>query len=241
MAVYKRDYRAYTGPADAALVALPGPAALRPGGGLVVEDHLIVPVHAGAAAASDRVADRSSTCANNPVARDARPARGKCSRRLPINARVLPACCWRSRAGSRFVLTAWIGPRADLVRTCATTRCRSTCCAVPFSRTEYVLGKIRGAGRIALGGHLGSGPAAVLLPGLSSPARLDGREHADRLGDLRRALVWIVVLSLLALALSAWVKWRVGGRRHHHRCCLRACRLRRRSSRGCCARAGASC
>ena len=106
-----------------------------------------------------------------------------------------------------FVLTAFIGPgliSPDLANGALPLYfCR------PFSRAEYVLGKA-------------SVLAIVLsqitwIPGLvlfTVQASLAGPSWAwDHLwiaGSLvLSSLIWIAVLSLLAMALSAWVKWRI--------------------------------
>jgi ABC-2 type transport system permease protein len=106
-----------------------------------------------------------------------------------------------------FLLTAFTGPgliSPDLANGALPLYfCR------PFSRAEYVLGK--------------SSVLAILLsqitwvPGLvlfMVQASLSGaRWTSDNLwiaGSLViSSLLWIVILSLLAMALSAWVKWRI--------------------------------
>jgi ABC-2 type transport system permease protein len=106
-----------------------------------------------------------------------------------------------------FVLTAFIGPgliSPDLANGALPLYfCR------PFSRAEYVLGKA-------------SVLAIVLsqitwIPGLvlfGVQASLAGSawtwDHLWIAGSLvLSSLIWIAVLSLLAMALSAWVKWRI--------------------------------
>ncbi len=106
-----------------------------------------------------------------------------------------------------FLLTAFVGPALvapDLANGALPLYfCR------PFSRAEYVLGK--------------SSVLAILLsqitwiPGLilfAVQATLAGshwtRGHLWVVGSLVLSfLIWIAILSLLAMALSAWVKWRV--------------------------------
>jgi len=106
-----------------------------------------------------------------------------------------------------FILTAFIGPglvSPDLANGALTLYlCR------PLSRTEYILGKM-----------------SVLLITLSWITWLPGLVLFFVQGSLSGSqwmwdnlwiagaivtgsLVWIVVLSLLSMALSAWVKWRV--------------------------------
>jgi len=106
-----------------------------------------------------------------------------------------------------FLLTAFAGPgliSPDLANGALPLYfCR------PFSRAEYVLGK--------------SSVLAILLsqitwvPGLVlfvMQASLDGASwtwsHLWIAGSLMiSSLLWIAILSLLAMALSAWVKWRI--------------------------------
>lgn len=106
-----------------------------------------------------------------------------------------------------FLLTAFTGPgliSPDLANGALPLYfCR------PFSRAEYVLGK--------------SSVLAILLsqitwvPGLIlfiEQASLSGAawawDHLWIAGSLIvSSLVWIAILSLLAMALSAWVKWRI--------------------------------
>ena len=106
-----------------------------------------------------------------------------------------------------FLLTAFVGPgliSPDLANGALPLYfCR------PFSRAEYVLGK--------------SSVLAILLsqitwiPGLilfAMQASLAGPawtwSHLWIAGSLvLSSLIWIAILSLLAMALSAWVKWRI--------------------------------
>jgi ABC-2 type transport system permease protein len=106
-----------------------------------------------------------------------------------------------------FVLTAFTGPgliSPDLANGALPLYfCR------PFSRAEYVLGK--------------ASVLAILLsqitwvPGLvlfAVQSTLAGPEwtwnHLWIAGSLiLSSLIWIAILSLLAMALSAWVKWRI--------------------------------
>ena len=106
-----------------------------------------------------------------------------------------------------FLLTAFAGPgliSPDLANGALPLYfCR------PFSQTEYILGK--------------SSVLAILLsqvtwiPGLvlfAVQASLEGWRwtwsHLWIAGSLIvSCLIWIVIVSLLAMALSAWVKWRI--------------------------------
>jgi ABC-2 type transport system permease protein len=106
-----------------------------------------------------------------------------------------------------FFLTAFVGPglvAPDLANgALALYLCR------PFSRAEYVLGKA-----MVLFGLLSF---ITWLPGLllfAAQSSLAGFGWMWANLWLARALIlgsliWILILSLLALALSAWVKWRI--------------------------------
>lgn len=79
----------------------------------------------------------------------------------------------------------------------------------PFSRTEYVLGKFTTLALLL--SLITWGPGLVLY---GAQAGLSGWVWTKAnlwLGAaiLLASLLWIAVLSLLALALSAWVKWRI--------------------------------
>ncbi|MFZ0590200.1 MAG: hypothetical protein WAM39_06940 [Bryobacteraceae bacterium] len=106
-----------------------------------------------------------------------------------------------------FILTAFIGPgliSPDLANGALTLYlCR------PLSRTEYVLGKCSVLFIVL--------SEITWLPGLIIffvQASLSGWQWAlDNLwiasGIFLGSLIWILVLSLLSMALSAWVKWRI--------------------------------
>lgn len=106
-----------------------------------------------------------------------------------------------------LILTTFIGPgliSPDLANGALTLYlCR------PLSRTEYVLGKCSVLFIIL--------SEITWVPGLIIffvQASLSGRQWTlDNLwlatGILLGSLIWILVLSLLSMALSAWVKWRI--------------------------------
>ena len=52
-------------------------------------------------------------------------------------------------------------------------------------------------------------PDAVCLPVLRFAAALGDGEFFSGAGDFAGAVVWVFVLSMVGLAVSAWVKWRV--------------------------------
>lgn len=106
-----------------------------------------------------------------------------------------------------FVLTAFSGPgliSPDLANGALPLYfCR------PFSRAEYVLGK---ASVLAiLLSQITWIPGLVLFAVQSSLAGPEWTlDHLWIAGSIiLSSLIWIAILSLLAMALSAWVKWRV--------------------------------
>jgi ABC-2 type transport system permease protein len=124
---------------------------------------------------------------------------------LAVNADVFTILL-RIQAAFTFVLTALVGP--GLVAPDLANNGLALYLARPFSRTEYVLGR-----------------ASVLLilcsaitwvPLLALWLLQAGLEPAWAAANLRIAWavfagswIWIAFLALLALALSAWVRWRV--------------------------------
>jgi ABC-2 type transport system permease protein len=114
--------------------------------------------------------------------------------------------CWVQGALA-YILTAFVGP--TLISPDLVNGALPLYLGRPFSRKEYVLGKM------SVLMYLLS--VITWVPGLvlwGIQASLSGWEWTvDNLwiaGSLFVGLVvWIVVLSLIALALSAWVKWKV--------------------------------
>ncbi len=106
-----------------------------------------------------------------------------------------------------FLLTAWMGP--GLVAPDLVNGALPLYLSRPFSRLEYVLGRLATLFFVL---SLITWVPDVLLFGLQ--AVLDeggwGRRNLPLLGGIvLAAWLWIGVTSLLALALSAWVKWRI--------------------------------
>jgi len=142
--------------------------------------------------------------ANNPVAR-AVIMRGNASI-LAINAtfflRVLVSQCWLA-----LVVTAWIAPR--LVSFDLSDNALPIILSHPISRFGYVLGKF-----VAMLSFLSLTtwiPCLLLFAyqGYTSPLPWMGANLRIAGGLLVGSIVWIALLSLLGLALSSWVKWRM--------------------------------
>jgi ABC-2 type transport system permease protein len=106
-----------------------------------------------------------------------------------------------------FVMTAFAGPgliSGDLANGALPLYfCR------PFSRSEYILGKASVLGILL--SEITWVPGLILFliqATLAGPAWAWG--HLWIAGSLiLSSLIWISILSLLAMALSAWVKWRI--------------------------------
>ena len=110
------------------------------------------------------------------------------------------------QVGLAYLLTAFIGP--SLISPDVANNAMPLYFCRPFSRTEYVIGKMS----VLL--YLLS--IITWIPG-SDPVRASGQP--GRMGlDARNLwiagavfvgpMIWIVMLSLIAMAISAWVKWK---------------------------------
>jgi ABC-2 type transport system permease protein len=106
-----------------------------------------------------------------------------------------------------FILTAWVAP--ILVSPDLVNGALPLYLSRPFSRTEYVLGKA--VALLTLLSIVTWVPGLVLFAlqaGLAEPGWLRANLRvawATFLG----AWIWISVLTLLGLALSAWIRWRL--------------------------------
>lgn len=111
------------------------------------------------------------------------------------------------QASLAFLLTAFIGP--GLVSPDLSNGALTLYLCRPLSRTEYVLGKM--SVLVITLSWITWLPGLVLFfaeAGLSGwQWMFDNAWIAS--GLVIGSLIWILVLSLLALALSAWVKWRI--------------------------------
>jgi ABC-2 type transport system permease protein len=106
-----------------------------------------------------------------------------------------------------FVLTAFTGP--GLISPDIANGALPLYFCRPFSRAEYVLGK---ASVLAiLLSQITWVPGLILFAVQSSLAGSEWAWHHLWIAGsiVLSSLIWIAVLSLLALALSAWVKWRI--------------------------------
>jgi ABC-type transport system involved in multi-copper enzyme maturation permease subunit len=142
--------------------------------------------------------------ANNPIAR-ALILHGSTGG-LNINAsyflKVLASQCWLA-----LVLAAWIAPR--LVSFDLADNAFPILLSHPISRFGYVLGKF-----IALFSSLSLVtwiPALLLFvyQGYTSPQPWVGANLRVAFGLFAGSVLWIALLSILGLALSSWVKWRM--------------------------------
>jgi ABC-type transport system involved in multi-copper enzyme maturation permease subunit len=113
----------------------------------------------------------------------------------------------QAQTGPALILAAWIAPR--LITFDLADDALPILLSHPISRFGYVFGKW-----IALFASLSLVtwmPALVLFAyqGYSSPQPWAAANLPIALGLLSGAVIWIAFLSLLGLALSSWVKWRV--------------------------------
>ena len=106
-----------------------------------------------------------------------------------------------------FVLTAFTGP--SLISPDIANGALPLYFCRPFSRAEYVIGKA--SVLVILLSQITWIPGLVLFAVQSSLAGVQWAwDHLWIAGSLIvSSLIWIAILSLLAMALSAWVKWRI--------------------------------
>jgi len=142
--------------------------------------------------------------ANNPIAR-ALILHGNDARDLSINAMfflvVLEIQCWAA-----LLITAWIAPR--LITFDLADNALPILLSHPISRFGYVLGKFAAlVGSLSLVTWV---PCLLLFvyQGYASPQPWAAANARIAVGLLVGSLLWIVLLSILGLALSSWVKWR---------------------------------
>ena len=115
---------------------------------------------------------------------------------------LLMAQCWLA-----LLPAAWIGPR--LISQDLSHNALPIILSRPITRREYVLGKL-----LVLWGMLSALTWVPLLllfffQAKASPTPWLASHWFIGTGMFTGSIIWIVLLSLLALALSAWVKWRI--------------------------------
>jgi ABC-type transport system involved in multi-copper enzyme maturation permease subunit len=142
--------------------------------------------------------------ANNPIAR-ALILHGNDARDLSINSMfflvVLEIQCWAA-----LVITAWIAPR--LITFDLADNALPILLSHPISRFGYVLGKFAALfGSLSLVTWV---PCLLLFvyQGYSSAQPWASANLQIASGLLFGSTLWILMLSILGLALSSWVKWR---------------------------------
>src|SRR5947208_5256942 len=111
------------------------------------------------------------------------------------------------QAGLSFVLTAFVGP--GLISGDLANRALPLYLSRPFTRAEYVIGKM--SVLLMLLSLITWVPGLILF---GAQGVMGGREWLGHNVWVAWAVfagswIWILVISLLALALSAWVKWRI--------------------------------
>jgi len=142
--------------------------------------------------------------ANNPMARALIGAGG--SQMIAIDARfflkILEGQCWLA-----LVLASWIAPR--LISFDLADNALPILLSHPISRVGYLTGKF-----IALFTCLSAVtwvPCLLLFvyEGYTSPQAWFADNLRIAVGLFTGAVIWVAFLSVLGLALSSWVKWRV--------------------------------
>jgi ABC-type transport system involved in multi-copper enzyme maturation permease subunit len=116
--------------------------------------------------------------------------------------RVLESQCWIA-----LVFTSWIAPR--LVTFDLADNSLPILLSHPISRFGYVFGKF-----IALFASLSTvtwipGLLLFAYQGYSSPTPWAARNFSVAFGIFAGTVIWTALVSLLGLAFSSWVKWRV--------------------------------
>ncbi len=106
-----------------------------------------------------------------------------------------------------FILTAFVGP--GLISSDLANRALPLYLCRPFSRAEYVLGKM--SVLLILLSLITWVPGLVLFGVQASLAGADwlGANLWIAWAIFAGAWIWILIVALLALALSAWIKWRI--------------------------------
>jgi ABC-2 type transport system permease protein len=143
---------------------------------------------------------------NNPMAQSLLGMKGEITGFLQIDGKFFYRllCCQGALA---FLLTAWVGP--GLVAPDLTNGALPLYLCRPFSRAEYVLGRFTTL--FVLLSIITWAPG-LLLYAFQSALGADGWWSGHLFvpwAMLVGSLIWIALLALLALALSAYVRWRI--------------------------------
>jgi ABC-2 type transport system permease protein len=203
MAVYKRAYKPYTGSVTAAwsrFLILPKYAMRTVFGSKILTGYFVL------CFVPSIVALAIIYLYNNPLARTLIGMREDNNFPFAIDGRFFYYLL-RIEAGMAFLLNIWVGP--TLVSPDLVNNALPLYLSRPFSRTEYVIGMMS-----VLVMLLG---AVTLVPDLilyAIQATLAGggwfTSHLDLAGAIvTSSLIWIALMALLSLAMSAWVKWRI--------------------------------
>jgi ABC-2 type transport system permease protein len=125
---------------------------------------------------------------------------------LTVNSSMFLYFCWVQGAFS-YLLTAFVGP--SLVSPDLVNGAMPLYLYRPFSRTEYIAGKM--SVLVFLLSLITWVPGLIVFAVQASLAGWEWtRDNLWIAGSLLLGMtIWIVVLSLIALALSAWVKWKI--------------------------------
>jgi ABC-2 type transport system permease protein len=201
MAVYKRTYKAYEGaltPAWSRFLILP-----RSAYGRLMQSKFLVVYLVGCFFFPLGCAAYIYLAHNLAVLGAMRVQIG---RMLQINAAFFQFFCG-FQGGMAVLLTAFVGP--GLVAPDLANNALPLYFCRPFSRAEYVFGKM--SLLLALLSAITWVPGLLLFMIQSSLAGADWMRENSWIGTsiLAGLLIWDVVLCLIALALSAWIKWRI--------------------------------
>jgi ABC-2 type transport system permease protein len=201
MAVYKRTYKGYEGgltPAWSRFMILPRYSFAR-----LFQSKFLLMFLAACAIYPIGAAGFIYIAHNVSFLRALNPAAGNF---LEVNQRFFVIFC-NFQSVMAYLLTAIVGP--SLVSPDVTNNAMPLYLCRPFTRTEYVLGRMTVL--LYLLAWITWIPGLILFGIQADMAGWDWTK--DHLwiawGLLAGLFVWTVVLSLIALAISAWVRWKI--------------------------------
>lgn len=143
---------------------------------------------------------------NNDAVRLLLSAQGGAAPKLAIDERFFFAAL-QGQVWPALVLIAWIGPK--LIAGDLANDALPTILSHPISRTEYVLAKLTVlVGFLSVVTWVPMTLLFVMQSYLSQVPWASSHFHI-LVGVFVGSLVWIVLLSLLALAVASWVRWRI--------------------------------